>query len=53
MTKYIREAGLVAGDELILSYESDRYRVSYNRKHKAKGTGKVLLLGTGWRVVQL
>lgn len=53
MTKYIREAGLVAGDELILSYESDRYRVSYNRKHKAQGAGKVLLLGTGWRVVQL
>ncbi|RZN98590.1 hypothetical protein EKG40_30925 [Pseudomonas moorei] len=53
MTKYIREAGLISGDELILSRDSDRYRVSYNRKHKAQSSGGVLQLGTGWRVVQL
>ncbi|RON32023.1 EcoRII N-terminal effector-binding domain-containing protein [Pseudomonas brassicacearum] len=53
MTKYTRQAGLVAGDELILSRENDRYRVSCNRKQKAQSTGKVLQLGTGWRVVQL
>ncbi|MCU0075394.1 hypothetical protein N8H71_27700 [Pseudomonas koreensis] len=53
MTKYLRQAGLVAGDELILSSENDRYRVSYNRRQKLQSMGKVLQLGTGWRVVQL
>ncbi|WP_080423447.1 EcoRII N-terminal effector-binding domain-containing protein [Burkholderia ubonensis] len=53
MTKYIRQAGLVAGDELILSCDSERYRVSHRRKDKTAHTGKVLQLGTGWRVIQL
>ena len=54
MTRYIREAGLVVGDEVILSRESDRYRVSHRRKQQVERTaGGVLRLGTAWRVVQL
>lgn len=53
MTKYIRQTGLVAGDEMILSRDGDRFKVSYARKQQAKGTGNVLRLGTGWRVIQL
>lgn len=53
MTKYIRQAGLVVGDELILSRDGDRYWVSFSRKRKAERTSGVLQLGTNWRVVQL
>ena len=51
MTKFIRQAALVAGDELILSLDDDRYCIEYLRKRKSKGEGKILQLGTGWRVV--
>lgn len=54
MTRYIREAGLVVGDEVILSREGERYRVSHRRKQQVERVaGGVLKLGTGWRVVQL
>lgn len=53
MTKYIRQAGLFVGDEVILSRDDDRYMVSHARKQQAKVTGGVLQLGTGWRVIQL
>ena len=54
MTRYIREAGLVVGDEVILSREGERYRVSHRRKQQVeRAAGGVLKLGTGWRVVQL
>lgn len=53
MTKYIRQAALAVGDDLILSREDDRYRVSYSRKRKTTGSGGVLQLGSGWRIVQL
>jgi len=53
MTKYIRQSGLVTGDELLLSRDDDRYKVSFKRQRKAEVTGKVLQLGTGWRVVHL
>jgi hypothetical protein len=54
MTRYIREAGLAVGDEVILSREGDRYHVSHRRKQQVERTaGSVLKLGTGWRVVQL
>lgn len=53
MTKYIREAALSAGDEVILSRDGDRYRVSHRRKRPAKRTGAVLKLGAGWRVVRI
>lgn len=53
MTKYIRQAALATGDDLILSREGDRYRVGYVRKRKATGSGGVLQLGSGWRIVQL
>jgi len=53
MTKYIRQAGLAVGDEVILLRDGDRYRVSFKRKKQVERTGGVLKLGTGWRVIQL
>ncbi|QBH97260.1 hypothetical protein EKN56_13150 [Limnobaculum zhutongyuii] len=53
MTKYIRQARLVAGDELVLLKEDGRYKVSYKRKDTRVHTGKVLQLGTNWRVIQI
>lgn len=53
MTRYIRQAGLAVGDEVILSRDGDRYRVSHARRQQGKVSGGVLQLGTGWRVVQL
>ena len=53
MTKYIRQAGLVVGDDLILSRKDDRYRVGYSRKRKPTGSRGILQLGSGWRTVQL
>ncbi len=52
MTKYIRRASLICGDEVILSREDDRYSVSYVRRQQARVIKGVLRLGTGWRVVQ-
>ena len=54
MTKYIRQAGLSVGDEVILSQKGDRYQVSHKKKQQVdRAQGGVLKLGTGWRVVQL
>lgn len=53
MTKYIRQAGLAVGDEVILSKDENRYRVSHARKQQKKAASGVLQLGTGWRVIQL
>lgn len=53
MTKYIRQAGLVCGDEVTLSRENGRYSVSYVRRQQVRIVEGVLQLGTGWRVVQL
>ena len=54
MTNYIRQAGLVVGDEVILSHDGMRYKVTHKRKRKTEisATG-VLKLGSGWRVVQI
>jgi len=53
MTKYIRQAGLIAGDELTLSRDGDRYLVSHRRERKLERSGNVLKLGTGWRIVPI
>lgn len=53
MTKYIRQARLIAGDELTLSRDSDRYLVSHRRDRKQEYSGSVLKLGTGWRIVPI
>ena len=55
MTKYIRQANLAAGDEVILTRdEDDRYRISHKRKQQTESTKTgVLRLGTGWRVVEI
>lgn len=53
MTKFIRQAGLAEGDELILSRHGERYRVSYLRRQQIEIASGVLQLGTGWRVVHI
>ena len=53
MTKYIRQAGLIAGDELTLSRDSDRYLVSHRRERKVERYGSVLKLGSAWRIVPI
>lgn len=54
MTKYIRQAGLVPGDEIVLSVERGLYRISYRRKNRLERVpGAVLKLGNGWRVVEI
>jgi hypothetical protein len=55
MTKYIRDAGLVPGDEVQLTRDTDgRYSVAYQRRRQPQrsATG-ALKLGSGWRVVPL
>jgi hypothetical protein len=54
MTKYIRQAGLAPGDEIILSLDRDIYRISHRRRgQKERTPGGVLKLGTGWRVIDI
>jgi len=55
MTKYIRQAGLVTGDEIILSHDrdADRYSITHRRQKKTGLVNGVLQLGKGWRVIQL
>lgn len=54
MTKFIRQAGLVQGDDLILIRDDERYRVSYRRVRDASRHERgVLRLGTGWRVIDI
>lgn len=54
MTKFIRQASLVQGDELVLSRKAERYHVGYRRKKDAPTLANgVLKLGTGWRVIKI
>lgn len=54
MTKYIRQAGLVVGDEVVLSHDGERYLISHRRQRQAAlNEAGVLKLGSGWRVVQI
>lgn len=55
MTRYIRQNDLVAGDEIILSRETDlSYRIKYRGPHQATTTDQfVLKLGSGWKIIQL
>jgi hypothetical protein len=55
MTRFIREAGLVTGDEVILSRdEADDYSIDFKRKSEAKQDERgVLKLGSGWKIVDM
>jgi Restriction endonuclease EcoRII, N-terminal len=54
MTRYMRDAGLEIGDEVILKHdEAGKYHVGYRRKNQPTLTASgVLKLGSGWRVIQ-
>lgn len=54
MTRFIRDAALVQGDELVLAQEDERYCVSYRRKREGRGLESGMLkLGNGWRVIDI
>jgi len=55
MTRFFREAGLLTGDEVILSLGPDgRYFVDFRRKSEAKkGETGVLKLGSSWKVIAI
>lgn len=54
MTRYIREAGLVPGDEVILTRDaSGSYRVSHRRKNSVSSGKNTIRLGSGWRVIDI
>ena len=59
MTRYIREAGLVAGDIVTLHHrENEGYSISYHRLCTAGSAQNiegrtVLSLGSGWKVIDL
>lgn len=54
MTKFIRQANLVQGDDLVLTESNGRYCVSYRRKRDTAGLANgVLKLGMGWRVITI
>lgn len=59
MTKYIRESGLMTGDEVEMHrYSTGSYSISYRRANEPSislsGEGKtVLKLGSGWKVIDI
>lgn len=53
MTKYIRQERLIAGDEIILSRDGDRFYLANKRSQIAGVSSGVLKLGSGWRVVSI
>jgi hypothetical protein len=55
MTPYIRESGLVTGDELILERDDGgRFSVRYVRaKRSGRGADGVLKLGSAWKIINI
>lgn len=55
MTRFIREAGLATGDEVIMSRsEAGDYSIDFKRKSEAKRDERgVLKLGSGWKIVDM
>lgn len=54
MTPYIKQAGLIAGDEIVLENEGEgRRTIEFKRGRAAPLEGGVLRLGGGWKVVAL
>ena len=55
MTRFIREAGLATGDEVILTRsEAEEYSIDFKRKSEAKQDERgVLKLGSGWKIVDM
>lgn len=55
MTKFIRQAGLVPGDEVILTRLADAgYQVSFRRQRATAPVAKnTIRLGSGWRVIDI
>ena len=53
MTKYLRSASLVSGDEVVFERHTDNYKVSYRRKGGVAQSSGVLTLTSGWKVIEL
>lgn len=53
MTKYIRQANLITGDEIRLSREGDRFHISHIKSQVPEFKGNVIKLSTAWRTVSI
>ena len=55
MTRFIREAGLASGDEIMLSRsDTGLYGINYRRKSEAvQDQCDVLILGSGWKIINM
>lgn len=59
MTRYIRELGLVTGDEVVMHRDSDNnYSISYRRSNEPSVSVNqagvtVIRLGSGWKLVRI
>ena len=59
MTRFIRECGLIAGDEIVMHRDcGGNYTISYNRSFEQtvtkNETGQtVIKLGAGWRIINI
>lgn len=54
MTPFMREAGLTAGDKLILEHhEGDGYSISYERVRRSSIKDGALKLGGDWKIVRI
>lgn len=55
MTRFIREAGLATGDEVILSRnDADEYNIGFSRKSEVKQDERgILKLRSGWKIVDM
>ncbi|MFT4804049.1 MAG: hypothetical protein ACI9YE_001247 [Psychroserpens sp.] len=53
MTGYIRENNLVKDDEIILQNNNGEHTVSYRRKNGVPPCSNILVLGSGWNVINL
>jgi Restriction endonuclease EcoRII, N-terminal len=53
MTKYIRGAGLIEGDQVVLERVGADYFVSYVRSGSKKASSDRLVLGSGWALIDV
>ena len=55
MTRYIQQAALASGDEIILQRDEDSYSIRHQFADPAKSSlkGSVLTLSGGWRIIEL
>ena len=55
MTKYIRQTGIVAGDEVVLTRDDNyHYSIDFRRSNEVEPPkNNILRLGSGWRIINI